>query len=172
MNNVILIGFMGCGKTSVGKRFSSVGKMTFLDTDEYIVTREGKSVTEIFKTSGEPYFRNRETECIQELIQKQLSDSVISVGGGLPMREENRKLLRELGEVIYLRATSATIYERVQYDSSRPLLQTENPRERITCLTNDRSAVYEAAATAIVDVDGKSLDEIIKEIQKVRRNVK
>lgn len=168
MNNIILIGFMGCGKTSVGKRLSEICNMRFMDTDEYIVTKEQCSISEIFEKKGEKYFRNLETESLMELLEKNLSNTVISVGGGLPVKEENRELLKRLGMVVYLRANAETIYKRLRHDTTRPLLQTENPRGRIADLLNDREQLYEAAANFMVDVDDKNFDVIIQNIQDER----
>ena len=92
---------------------------------------------------------------------------IISVGGGLPLRAENRELLKKLGNVIYLRAKPDTIYERLKNDTTRPLLQCENPQKKITEMLAERSPIYEKAATAVVDVDGKSFEEILSEIQGI-----
>ena len=186
-SNVILIGYMGCGKSTVGSKLADELDYTFLDTDAWIEEKEGIAIKEIFASKGEEYFRNLETICIKELIREKnstefsIEDSeyerkykeegvIISVGGGLPVREENQKLLKELGTVIYLKANSDTIYERVKSDTTRPLLQTENPQQKIKDMLAYREGKYQAAAHVIVNVDEKSILEIIEEIKVVLGN--
>ncbi|MDE6319619.1 MAG: shikimate kinase, partial [Lachnospiraceae bacterium] len=110
MGNVRLIGFMGCGKTTVGLKLSYRLRRAIIDTDKEIEREEKRTISEIFAADGEPYFRDRETECLRKLIET-TNNQIISVGGGLPVREENRRLLHELGQVFYLRAKGETIYE-------------------------------------------------------------
>ena len=166
--NLILIGFMGCGKTSVGIKLSYRLQKTFLDTDKQIERKAGKSISEIFAQDGEAAFRQMETDYLGELLEKtDAAGQILSVGGGTPVREENRKLLKRLGMVIYLKASPEVIYERLKGDTTRPLLQTNDPMERITELMVAREAAYEAAADFVLLVDGKSLEEIVDEIQKI-----
>lgn len=163
MENIILIGFMGCGKTSVGIKLSYRMRRPMLDTDKLIEKDEGRTISEIFETDGEPYFRDLETECIRKLI-KTVNNQIISVGGGLPVREENHALLKKLGCVVYLRAKAETIYERVKHDTIRPLLQGDNPQQKIRELMGKRAGIYERVADVIIDVDGKDFDVIMDEI--------
>lgn len=164
MRNVILIGFMGSGKTTVGLRLSYRLRRTVIDTDKEIEREEKREISDIFAAEGEAYFRDKETECLQRLI-KSTGSQIISVGGGLPMREENRKLLRRLGQVFYLRATAETIYERVKNDTTRPLLRGENPMMKIKTLLQERDPYYRAAADVVIDVDGKGFEQILNEIE-------
>lgn len=166
MNNIVLIGFMGCGKTSVGIRLSYRLKQTFLDTDNIIEKEQGIAIAEIFATKGEDAFREMETQCIEKLLEDPIKH-IISVGGGLPVREENRKLLSSLGKVIYLQASPDTIYERVKHDTKRPLLQGDNPKKKIAELLEKRENIYESVAYATVCVDGKSFYEIMDEIEEL-----
>ncbi len=163
MKHIILIGFMGCGKTTVGIKLSYRLRRPFLDTDKLIEKEEGRTISEIFAKEGEAFFRDLETQCLKKLLLSE-TEQIISVGGGLPIRKENHTLLQELGEVVYLRAKPETIYERLKNDTTRPLLQGDNPQEKIRSLMAQRSAVYEQAATFIVDVDGKDFDTILDEI--------
>ena len=101
-NNIILIGYMGCGKTTVGKNLARITGYTFTDTDEMIEKEQVRTISEIFATDGEEAFRKMETKLLEQLIQEQIIQLVISTGGGMPLREKNRKLLAELGTVIYL----------------------------------------------------------------------
>lgn len=163
MNNIILTGFMGCGKTTVGIRLSYRLRRAMEDTDKLIEKEEGRTISEIFKTDGEAFFRDLETECLKKLILT-AKNMILSVGGGLPVREENRALLKELGTVVYLRASAETIYERTKHDTSRPLLQGDDPQGKIRTLLAAREAIYESGADVIIDVDGKDFDTILEEI--------
>ncbi len=162
-DNLILTGFMGSGKTTVGIRLSYQMKRPLIDTDKWIEQKQKMSVSEIFATCGEEAFRRMETQCLKYLIET-VRHQIISVGGGLPMRQENQGLLRELGKVVYLKATPREIYERLKGDTSRPLLQVTNPQEEIRRLLALRSPVYEACADVVMEVSGKSFDEIVEQI--------
>lgn len=165
MGNVILIGFMGCGKTTVGLKLSYRLRQSVIDTDKEIEKEEKRSISDIFATEGEAYFRQQETACLEKLLQT-ARDKIISVGGGLPLREENRTLLKQIGKVVYLRATPETIYGRLKYDTTRPLLQGDDPETRIKELMAKRDGFYEQAADVIVDVDGKDFEQIISLIEQ------
>lgn len=164
MSNIILIGFMGCGKSCVGRRLSYRVKKTVIDTDKEIEKRKRKTIKEIFAHEGEEYFRHLETKCLKRLLRDK-EEHVISVGGGLPMKEENRKLLKKMGFVVYLRVTPETVRERLKNDKTRPLLQGENPEAKIKALMRKRGPVYEKAADVIIDTDNKEFKKIVKEIQ-------
>ncbi|MGN1147739.1 MAG: shikimate kinase [Lachnospiraceae bacterium] len=163
MNNVILIGFMGCGKSTVGIRLSYKLRRVVEDTDKLIEKKEDKSISNIFQEKGEPYFRELETECLRELLSLK-EDKIISTGGGLPMKRENHPLLKSLGTVVYLRITPQSVWERLKNDTTRPLLQCEDPLARIKELLAERAPVYEEAADVIIDVDGKDMEQVLSEI--------
>lgn len=165
MGNVILIGFMGCGKTTVGLKLSYRLRRAVIDTDKEIEKDEKRLISDIFATDGEAYFRDRETACLKKLIGS-AGNQIISVGGGLPLREENRELLHELGQVFYLCAKASTIYERVKDDTTRPLLQGDDPRGKIETLLRERDPLYRDAADVVIAVDGRSFEEIISEIEE------
>lgn len=165
MNNVILIGFMGCGKTTVGIKLSYRLRMPFLDTDKEIEKEQRKQISDIFEKEGEDFFRDLETGYLQSL-QLFSKNQVISTGGGLPLREENRRLLKQLGITVYLKAKPGTIYERLKGDKNRPLLQGKNPEEKIQALMVARESVYAETADITVTVDDKSFSEIILEIEE------
>ena len=173
-NNIILTGFMGSGKTTVGLRLSYKLRMPVEDTDKLIERREGCSVTEIFARKGEDCFRELETALLRELTARK-QGCIFSVGGGTPVRAENRKLLRQLGKVVYLRVRPDTVYERLKGDNTRPLLQCGNPRERIRCLMESRREAYESAAHLILDGDDMSIEDIVEAlkyyIEKTNRRV-
>lgn len=163
-NNIILEGFMGSGKTTVGIRLSYKMFMTVVDTDKMIEKEQGMSVSEIFAKKGEDTFRNLETACLQKLLDEG-NKQIISLGGGTPVRPENREILKKLGIVVYLRVKPQTVYDRIKNDSSRPLLQCENPLQRICDMMFARKEAYETTADITIDTDGLSFDEIINEIR-------
>lgn len=165
MNNIILIGFMGSGKSSFGRFLGRKG-YRFTDTDDMIVEREHTSINDIFTAHGEEYFRDLETKVITELVESGERGLVVSVGGGLPLRECNRELLRRLGKVIYLRADIKTLINRLSGDSVRPLLKGGNLTDRISTLMRERKSIYEDAADIILDTDNKSFDRMYNEIRK------
>lgn len=160
-DNIILTGFMGCGKTSVGIRLSYALRRTMIDTDKWIEKKQKLTVSEIFARDGEEAFRKMETDCLRELL-KVADMQIISVGGGLPVREENRELLSQLGKVFYLKASPETIYERLKTDTTRPLLQVEDPLAEIRRLSQARENAYVSGADVTIDVSEKSFDEIIR----------
>ena len=172
MNNIILVGYMGCGKTTVGKSIVGLAKYTFADTDEMIVTQQGRSISEIFEKDGEDAFRAMETALLENMIADDSDRLVISTGGGMPVREENRPLLKRLGTVVYMRVTPNTVYERIKGDTTRPLLQCENPLERIKEMITSRTPAYESAAEIVIDVDNltqqEAAEEIIKRVESER----
>lgn len=164
MENIILIGYMGSGKTTVGKIAAERKNYTFVDTDEMIVEQQHRSISEIFAADGERAFRDMETALLGQLIAEKREHLVISTGGGMPLRTENQQLLARLGKVVYLKASPVTIYNRIKGDTTRPLLQCENPLERIEEMIVERSPLYEAGAMFIVEVDELSQSEATSEI--------
>lgn len=162
MDHIILTGFMGCGKTSLGIRLSYRLKIPFVDTDRRIEKEQGCTIAELFENEGEPFFRQLETECLIKLLEEK-NCYVISAGGGLPMRKENRRLLKKLGYTVYLTASPDTIYERLKDDTSRPLLAGSDPRARIGELMKERHGRYLSAADAVIPVDGREFEEIADE---------
>ncbi|MCM1134708.1 MAG: shikimate kinase [Clostridium sp.] len=170
-NNIILIGFMGSGKTSVGIKLSYYLRRTMIDTDKWIENRQKMQVSEIFASVGEETFRAMETECLK-ILADTADGQIISVGGGLPVRKENHSLLKKLGKVFYLKVTPEVVYERLKNDTTRPLLQVENPMERIQELLAQRSDIYEACADVTVEASDKTLEEIVEIIAREGSGVK
>ena len=161
--NIVLIGFMGSGKTTTGLRLSYKMKMPVEDTDKLIEQDAGKSISRIFEEDGEPYFRQLETAVLEKIRDRNYG-RILSVGGGTPMKSVNRKLLRECGEVVYLRVQPETVYERLKTDTSRPLLQCDNPLAKIRTMLQERNTAYEECADIIVDVDGLNTDEVAEKV--------
>ncbi len=163
MKNIILTGFMGCGKTSVGIRLSYRMRRTMTDTDKKIERLYHMSVPEIFEKLGEEAFRDMETQCLEKLLEEP-KGQIIAVGGGLPVRGCNRRLLKKLGWVVYLRIKPETVCSRLAGDTSRPLLQGGDKEEKVRMLMEKRAFLYEEAADLIIDVDEKTIDVIADEI--------
>jgi len=161
--NIILTGFMGCGKTTVGIRLSYKLQMPVEDTDKLIEQREGRSISQIFAEDGEACFREMETRMLEEIRDRNYS-RIISVGGGTPVKPENRKILKQCGTVVYFRVSPETVYERLKNDTSRPLLQCEDPFTRIRTLLESRRDAYEEGADIIIDADNKSMEAVLEEL--------
>lgn len=166
VNNIILIGFMGTGKTSVGRRLAEEFRYSFVDTDEEVERVTGLTVAQIFKKYGEKRFRSEETIVLKKLLLK--DKQVIATGGGLVLREENQELLRQGGLIICLTADKETIYERVSKRSTRPLLMNGDMRERVDTLLAERQDAYQIA-DHFVDTTGKSPKAIANEIYEIIR---
>ena len=169
--NIILIGFMGCGKSSLGEKLSRAFSYQRLDTDEQIEQRAGRKIDEIFKEQGEAVFRDMETALLCTL-QNNRKKTVISVGGGLPVKEENRALLKQLGCVVWLQAEPDTIYERLKEDTTRPLLQVPDPKAKIKELLEQRYPCYVSAADYVIKTEFRSCYSIIREIELIMRRRK
>ena len=168
MNNesIVLIGFMGSGKTTLGKWIAREHGYTFLDTDDMIEEEQQRSINDIFAKEGEEYFRDLETDMIRSLADRD-DKVVISVGGGLPVREVNRELMRHVGKVVYLRTTVDELEKRLKGDTKRPLLAGCNVREKIISLMDKREALYLDAADIVVDTTGKRFEQIYDIIKPV-----
>lgn len=163
---IILIGYMGAGKTTVGKLLAGQKGWVFIDTDAKIEEQEGRSISDIFATDGEDAFRDKETVLIRQFSKENLSQVIISVGGGLPLREENRRLLKEIGTVVYLFALKDTIVGRVKASTDRPLLQGEDLSKKVEDMFLARDPVYRQAADFLIETDEKTAEEITEEIWK------
>ena len=168
-NNIVLIGFMGCGKSTVGKKLAGALSFRFSDTDAMIEEAYGKTISKMFEEDGEEYFRTAETELLRKL-SGEAKGLVLATGGGMPMREENAELLREIGTVVYLEAKIETILDRLQNDTGRPLADGEDREKRLRPLYEKRLPVYREAADYILDTEGKSFYAIIEEIKNVAGN--
>lgn len=163
MDSIILIGFMGSGKSSVGTLLAKELRFRFIDTDREIEKENHRKISKIFDESGEEYFRNLETGYIRNLIPLR-QPSVISTGGGLPLRECNAGLLREIGMVVYLKAEKDTIINRVKKDKNRPLLRAGDLEKQVEDLLRLRELHYKECAHIEISTDNLSLSDIVSEI--------
>lgn len=161
--NLYLIGFMGTGKTAVGQLAARMLGLTFLDSDIEIEKKYHSPISQIFKTHGESGFRKMEKDFIQSDHPK--SGCLISCGGGLPIAEGMIEMLKDNGKVFTLWASPKTIFERIKKNSSRPLLQTEDPFSKITELLSEREVKYRKA-DKIISTDVRSVSEVAALIQK------
>lgn len=164
--NVILCGMMGAGKTTIGIKIAERTGRRWYDTDGVIVDRYG-NIADIFEYYGEAHFRKLETEIVRELAV--MDNLVVSTGGGLVLKSENNELLQANGKIVFLRAAQETLAQRLHVDGTRPLLQTstENIQDRLARLMKERTPVYEHVSDYIVDVDGKTPDQIAEEIVQI-----
>ena len=149
--NLFLVGLPGAGKSTLGRQLARRLNKRFVDADAELEQRLGVSIPTIFEIEGEAGFRDREEATMAELTQ--LSDIVLSTGGGAVLRPANRLRLRENGTVIYLHADPAVLWERVRHNRNRPLLQTAEPQNRLVTLYAERDALYREVADHVVESD-------------------
>ncbi len=159
--NILLTGFMGAGKTTVGKKLAKRLGYLFIDTDREIEKEQDFSITEIFKYGGEECFRDLETDILQKLQTKQ--NLVIATGGGMVLRNENRSLMQSLGTRVYLKVELQELMRRLKKDKKRPLLQKSKPEEHILEMLQQRKSIYEEA-DCIIDTTDLSPHQMVTEI--------
>lgn len=165
MNNIILCGFMGCGKTTVGKNLSTLANMKFVDMDKYIEKKADMTVSEIFEKFGEEGFRDMEHKACLELSES--TDYVIASGGGTLVFDRNVKVLSKTGTIVLIDVSYETLCNRLKNDKKRPLLQCENRNEKIQELLNKRMPLYKKASAVTVNGDQapkKVAQEIISKV--------
>ena len=167
MPNIILVGFMGTGKTSVGRRLSHRLEMTYVDTDDIIEKTTGLCITDIFVQQGESFFRELESKAVHHVSG--LDKYVISTGGGVVLRTENLDMLKRNGVVFCLSATSKEIWARVKNETHRPLLRAPDPVEKIREMLKAREAYY-ALADYTIQTDGVPIEQVTDEIIEVFRH--
>lgn len=160
--NIILVGPMGAGKSTIGKNLASRLHYRFCDTDSVIEERTGADIPWIFDVEGEEGFRTRETIALQDVLRDQ--NQVIATGGGIVLRSENRDCLTKGGTVVYLTASLDQLVQRTSKDRKRPLLQVSNPRERLQQIVAERDPLYRAVADYIVVTDGRGPRNVVQQI--------
>ena len=146
--NLVLVGFMGSGKSSVGRILSSLTGFALVDTDTLVAQEAGQSIPAIFRQHGEEHFRALETKVLQSLVGR--IGLIVATGGGVVVSEKNRRLLPEIGPVVWLDASTDHLHQRVKH-SKRPLLQTEDPRRTLEELYRAREPLYREASTVHID---------------------
>ena len=151
---------MGAGKTTTGKLLAGKLNIPFIDTDKEIEKRAGRSIKQSCAEEGEKFFRKIESDFLKDLLSEEKGRMVIACGGGTPVREENRKLLRDLGTVVYLEVSADTIFDRIGSDSERPLLLVEDPKKKIRHLLEERESAYRDAADVTVDAGEGSQEAV------------
>lgn len=159
-NTIILVGMMGAGKTTIGKSLANYLDKTFIDSDHEIQKRTGVKIPIIFEIEGETGFRKREAEMLQELLM--IKNSVLATGGGIILNKENRKLLRQKGTIVYLRATVNDLWHRTRHDKNRPLLQTQDLKAKLSELYNQRDPIYREIAHIVVESGKQSVHQMVK----------
>ncbi|MBR5421248.1 MAG: shikimate kinase [Lachnospiraceae bacterium] len=168
--SAVLIGYMGAGKSTVARALATKSGAKLLDTDELLTERFGMSISRFFELQGEEAFRERETALLKELSEQGFS-GILSTGGGMPLREANRALLKKLGHVFYLKATPQVIAGRLWGHKGRPLLEgvkdKEELTERIGSMLKVREEAYLAAADTVLDTDDNDLARVLEQISHI-----
>ncbi len=156
---LVLIGFMGSGKSTIGRKLHEQLGYQLIDTDALIEERQGTSISQIFADQGEAAFRDMETALLKELATESPTNRIVSTGGGIILREENRQLLRDMGFVVWLKAPASEILERTGRNDDRPLLQTEDPKAAIKAMMSERKSLYKEAAHLKLDTGELNIEE-------------
>lgn len=164
-SNVFLVGPMGAGKSTIGRLLAADLRLDFKDTDKEIEDRSGVDIPWIFDMEGEAGFRAREAAVLTELCQ--LDHVLLATGGGIVLREDNRKILAGAGRVVYLMTSVDEQVQRTNRDKKRPLLQTEDPRQVLTELMALRHPLYEDVADYQIDTDGRSPKSVAQELSRI-----
>ena len=162
--NIILVGMMGSGKTTVGKVLAKQLGKTFIDSDEEIQKRTGVTIPHIFDVEGEAGFRQRESSVIEDLTK--LNNIVLATGGGAVIDPKNREAMRQGGVVVYLKSSVYDLWQRTRHDHTRPLLKTENPRAKLQELFEQRDALYSEVATLVVHTSKQSVHTLVARLKK------
>jgi shikimate kinase len=162
-HNIILVGPMGAGKSSVGKRLAQVLGLPFMDSDVELESRLQVTIATVFDMEGEAGFRQREAVVIADLVSNPIA-KVLATGGGAVIRPENRELLKAHGTVIYLSSPVKQLVERTRHDTARPLLQQGNPEAVLTQLIHEREPFYQEVADVVVHTERKSITRVVQEI--------
>lgn len=166
--NIILVGLMGAGKSTIGRNLAKQLTKDFYDSDRVIEERTGVDIATIFEIEGEQGFRDREEQVIKELCL--MENIVLATGGGSILRESNRKNMRKHGQVIYLCTTAELLYSRIRYDKSRPLMQTDSPQDTLKKLLKDREPFYEDVADIVIKTGKQKAGFIVKRVVEALKN--
>lgn len=167
--NIVLVGFMGSGKSTIARALHQRLGYPLVEMDQVLEERAGKSIPRIFAEDGEEAFRDRESALLREQVESKAPGRIVSTGGGVVGRAENRELLRRLGYVVWLKVTPEMVLERTARTRHRPLLNTEDPEERIRTLMEQREPLYEEVAHLTLETGGLSSDEVATGILECAR---
>jgi len=168
--NIVLVGPMGSGKTTVGRRLAHELNQVFFDTDHEIIDKTGVTIDHIFDIEGEEGFRERESKILENLCQ--MSNIILATGGGIVILSKNRKILKNSGLVVYLSSSVNQLLKRTAKSKTRPLLENSSDRRKtITELLEARDVYYREVASFVVDTTGKKLHEVINIIIREAENV-
>ena len=162
INNIILIGPMGAGKTTIGRQLAKKLSKEFYDSDHEIEKHTGADVSLIFELEGEEGFRKRESQLLKEIVSNK--NIVLSTGGGAVLDPENRKLLSDNGIIIYLKSTAEKLYRRIADDKRRPLIQTDDRLNKIKKILEERGPLYQSLANEIIETQELSIKQITQKI--------
>lgn len=160
--NIFLVGLMGSGKTTIGRALAKRLNKRFVDADHEIESRTGASIPLIFEIEGEDSFRQREADVIRDLTAQE--GIVLATGGGAVLNDASRRLLKERGIVVYLRASVSSILQRTSHDRNRPLLQTADPKTRIEELSQQRGPLYQEVAHITVETGRPNVQSVVQNI--------
>ncbi len=161
--NIYLVGMMGAGKTSIGRLLSKRSRRRFYDSDHVIEERTGVTIPTIFDLEGEQSFRDREEAVIAELAR--LSNIVLATGGGAVLRENNRQALCSSGIIVYLRGSVEDLWRRTRKDKNRPLLLTDNPRQKLAEIYSVRDPIYSSVADIIIETGNPSIQSLEQDVE-------
>ena len=159
-NNIILIGPMGSGKSSIGKKLSRMIKFDFIDTDNMIETKTGVDIPTIFEHEGEQGFRLRESKILKEISN--INNTVIGTGGGIIISEKNREIIKNLGFVVHLTASIKELVYRTEHDKNRPLMNNVDAENKIKTLLKERKDLYEKTSNVVISTENYDTVKISK----------
>lgn len=163
MKNIVIVGFMCSGKSTVGRKLAKKINYKFIDTDQWISNEMNLSIDEIFDKKGEDYFRGLETNTVKHFSEN-LTNAVLSTGGGLSIRKENLTYLKEIGTIVYLKVSKNSVLKRLNPNIVRPLLEQEDREEIIEDMLNIRNPIYNDIADIVIDTNNKSIDTVVNEV--------
>lgn len=161
-SNILLVGMMGAGKTTIGKSLASYLNKKFIDSDNEIQKRTGVKIPVIFEIEGETGFRKRESEMLRELLK--IKNMVLATGGGVILNLQNRELLKQNGTIVYLRASVEDLWHRTRHDKNRPLLQTIDLQAKLSELYDQRDPIYREIAHIVVESGKQSIRQMVKSL--------
>ncbi len=167
--NIVLVGLMGAGKSTIGRNLAKQLNKEFYDSDRIIEERTGVDIATIFEIEGEQGFRDREEQVIKELCE--MDNIVLATGGGSILRKTNRNNMKNYGHVVYLCTTAELLYSRIRYDKSRPLMQTKSPLDTLKKLLKDREPFYLDVADTVITTGKQKATLIVKRVLEALRQI-